>query len=125
MNESSVKRASLLITVIVAGVFGLSILLGSYLIPFAVVVAGLVAMRFIMSKAKREGIVLEDERLELIASKASDGTFRVVVVALAVIGLALEATSNALGEALLYVCCSMLMLYLIFYSYYASRLGGL
>ena len=124
MNENTIKKLNVLITAIVGIVIGLSILQGSYLILLIAIVAGLALMRFISNKARTEGIVLEDERLELIANKASDKTFRVVTVALVIFGFALKALNNALGDTLLYIGCLVLITYLVFYRYYASKLGG-
>ncbi len=124
MNESTVKKLNVLITAMVGVTVGLSILQGSYLIPLIAIIAGLALMRFISNKARTEGIVLEDERLELIANKASDKTFRVVTIALVIFGFALKALNNALGDTLLYIGCLMLIVYLVFYRYYASKLGG-
>jgi len=94
------------------------------LIPLIAIIAGLALMRFISNKARTEGIVLEDERFELIANKASDKAFRVVTIALVIFGFALKALNNALGDILLYMGCLMLIVYLVFYRYYASKLGG-
>ena len=124
MNENTVKKLNVLITVMVGVTVGLSIFQGSYLIPLIAIIAGLALMRFISNKARTEGIVLEDERLELIANKASDKTFRVVTIALVIFGFALKALNNALGDTLLYIGCLMLIVYLVFYRYYASKLGG-
>ncbi len=124
MDESTVKKLNALITAIVGVVIGLSIPQRSYLIPLIAIIVGLVLMRFIKSKARTEGIVLEDERLEVIASKASDKTFRVVTIALVIFGFALKALNNALGDILMYIGCLMLIVYLVFYRYYASKLGG-
>ena len=68
------------------------------LIPLIAVVAGLILTRFVANKAGAEGMVLEDERLKLIATRASDMAFRAVTVALAIFGFALKALNNALGE---------------------------
>lgn len=124
MNESTVKKLNVLITAMVGVTVGLSIFQGSYLIPLIAIIAGLALMRFISNKARTERIVLEDERLELIANKASDKTFRVVTIALVIFGFALKALNNALGDTLLYIGCLMLIVYLVFYRYYASKLGG-
>ena len=124
MNENTVKKLNVLITAIVGVAVGLSIFQESYLIPLIAIIAGLALMRFISNKARTEGIVLEDERLELIANKASDKAFRVVTIALVIFGFALKALNNALGDALLYIGCLMLIVYLVFYRYYASKLGG-
>ena len=124
MNENTVKKLNVLITAMVGVTVGLSILQGSYLIPLIAIIAGLALMRFISNKARTEGIVLEDERLELIANKASDKTFRVVTIALVVFGFTLKALNNTLGDILMYIGCLMLIVYLVFYRYYASKLGG-
>ncbi len=124
MNENTVKKLNVLITAIVGVAVGLSIFQESYLIPLIAIIAGLALMRFISNKARTEGIVLEDERLELIANKASDKAFRVVTIALVIFGFALKALNNALGDVLLYIGCLMLIVYLVFYRYYASKLGG-
>ncbi|RLJ01490.1 MAG: hypothetical protein DRP11_04295 [Candidatus Aenigmatarchaeota archaeon] len=124
MNESTVKKLNVLITAMVGVAIGLSIAQGNYLITLIVVIAGLATIRFISNKARTKGIVLEDERLELTTIKASDKTFRVVTVVLVTFGFVLKALNNVLGDTLLYIGCLMLIVYLVFYRYYASKLGG-
>ena len=124
MNESVVRKLNALITGIVGVIIGLSILQRNYLIPFIAIIAGLALMRFIRNKARKEGVVLADERLELIAKTASDRAFRMMTIALVIFGFALKISNNALGNALLYIASLMVIVYLIFYRYYASKLGG-
>jgi len=124
MNESVVKKLNALITAIVGVIIGLSILQRNYLIPFIAIIAGLALMRFIRDKAREEGVVLADERLELIAKTASDRAFRMMTIALVIFGFVLKISNNALGNALLYIASLMVIVYLIFYRYYASKLGG-
>jgi len=80
---------------------------------------------FIRKRAKAEGIVLEDERVEMIASKASYKTIQAVAIFLLVLGFALNILGNSLGNILLFVTCLILITYLVFYRYYASKLGGI
>jgi len=124
MDETAVKRLHMVITGIVGGIIGLSIAQGNYLIPLIAIIIGLATVHVIRSKAKEKGVVLEDERIELIASKASDRTFRTVTIVLAVVGFVIKALSNPVGDVLLYVGCSMLLVYLAFYHYYAWKFGG-
>ena len=124
MNESVVRKLNALITAIVGVTIGLSILQRNYLIPFIAIIAGLALMRFIRDKAREEGVVLADERLELIAKTASDRAFRMMTIALVIFGFVLKISNNALGNALLYIASLMVIVYLIFYRYYASKLGG-
>jgi len=124
MNKSVVRKLNALITAIVGVIIGLSILQESYLIPFIAIIAGLALMHFIRDKARKEGVVLADERLELIAKTASDRAFRMMTIALVIFGFALKISNNALGNALLYIASLMVIVYLIFYRYYASKLGG-
>ena len=124
MNKSVVRKLNALITAIVGVIIGLSILQESYLIPFIAIIAGLALMHFIRDKARKEGVVLADERLELIAKTASDRAFRIMTIALVIFGFVLKISNNALGNALLYIASLMVIVYLIFYRYYASKLGG-
>jgi len=47
-----------------------------------------------------------------------------MTIALVIFGFALKALNNALGDILMYIGCLMLIVYLVFYRYYASKLGG-
>jgi|Deesub1362A_J573_1020465.scaffolds.fasta_scaffold01202_20 uncharacterized membrane protein len=124
MDESRVRKLNILIGVVVGAAVGLSIVQKNYLLAFIAVIVGLILTRFIKSKARIEGVVLEDERVELIASKASDRTLRFVALLLVIIGFVLKALNNSLGDILLYIGCLMLIVYLVFYRYYALKFGG-
>ena len=125
MDEGTVRRLHLIITVAIVVIAGFSIAQGNYLVPVIAVMIGLAAIHAIKSKAKEKGVVLEDERVELIASRASDRTFRAVTIALAIVGFALKALGNPAGDVLMYLACFMLLVYLVFYHYYASKFGGI
>jgi len=124
MDESTLRKLNLLVTAMVGIVVGLAILQENYLTPIIAVIVGLAIIRFINNEARTEGIVLKDERLELITSKASDKTLRVVAITLLIFGFAFKVLNNALGDTLLYTSCLMLIVYLVFYRYYASKFGG-
>ena len=125
MNEKIVRRLNLLTTAAVGAIAGLA---GIHKNAFAALIAvalGLILIRFTKSKAKAEGIILEDERIELIASKASYKTIQAVALILLTLGFALNALNNSLGDVLLFIVCLILVTYLAFYRYYASKFGGL
>ncbi len=125
MNERRVRILQTLIGSFVGIAVGLSIVLGNYAVPIIAVILGLIAVRSIRSRAEREEVVLEDERAELIASKASDRTLRTVTILLATLGFALKFLGYSNADILLYTACVTLIVYLIFHRYYAYKMGGL
>ncbi len=124
MNDEAFRRLHTIVVGMVCAIIGFSIVLRNYLMLFTAIALGL-ALRFVIErKAEREGIVLEDEMLEHIAVKASDGTLRLTTITLAVIGFALKASGNPMGDILLYICCATLVVYTVIYRYYAWKFGG-
>ena len=121
MDERSVRMLQALVEGVVGATVGLSIVLGSYVIPIVAVILGLIVVRAIRRKAEKEGVVLEDERAELIASKASDRAFRTVTILLATLGFALKFLGYQ-ADVLLYTACVMLIVYLAFHRYYAHKM---
>lgn len=121
---ASYKRA---IMAVVASLVAFSAFTGEFLIALISVVAGLLLLYLLKSKA--EG-VLVDERAYKISEKASRRTIQVVGVASAVVGFFLIGLSRIgrgelfeAGLSLAYFSAVLMLVYLVFYQYYAKKFG--
>ena len=116
------------VIIIMAILVAWSVMAGNAWIPVPAFVAASVII-YLISRGTRNRPI--DERTYIIADKASRLAFRIFGLFGAVIGATLLALSRdshpeleQSGFALLYAVCALLVVYLIGYTYYSRKLGG-
>ena len=124
------KKFNLYKLVITAGVgflVGLSAISGELTIAVAAVVIAMILLYLLKSRVKQ---VIEDERIYRISEKASRRTIQVVGTITALLGLTIIGLSRSgyleldeVGFSLVYFATGLLMVYMLFYGYYAKKLG--
>ncbi|MEM0466754.1 MAG: DUF2178 domain-containing protein [Candidatus Thermoplasmatota archaeon] len=117
----------LVITLVVGFVIGLSAIGGEPITAIAAVVMGMIVLYALKSRINQ---VIEDERIYRISEKASRRTIQVVGTTMGLLGLALIGLSKSgylkltdVGSLLAYFASVLIIVYLIFYSYYSRKLG--
>ncbi|MEM4258284.1 MAG: DUF2178 domain-containing protein [Candidatus Thermoplasmatota archaeon] len=117
----------LVITLVVGFVIGLSAIGGEPITAIAAVVMGMIVLYALKSRINQ---VIEDERIYRISEKASRRTIQVVGTTMGLLGLALIGLSKSgylkltdVGSSLAYFASVLIIVYLIFYSYYSRKLG--
>ena len=125
------KKFNLYKLVITAGVGfldGLSAISGELTIAVAAVVIAMILLYLLKSRVKQ---VIEDERIYRISEKASRRTIQVDGIITALLGLTIIGLSKSgylelteVGFSLVYFATALLMVYMLFYGYYAKKLGG-
>lgn len=124
VRYNSCRRA---IMVAVAGLVVLSAITGEFLIALFSVVAGLLFLYLLKSRAGR---ALVDERAYKISEVASRRTIQVVGIASAIVGLSMVGLSRIgypklleAGLSLAYFSAILILTYIAFYRYYAKKFG--
>jgi uncharacterized membrane protein len=127
MERKKFKLYGLVITIVVGFFIGLSAIRGEFTITVVAVVIGMILLFALKSRVKQ---VIEDERIFRISEKASRRTIQVVGTITALLGLTIIGLSRRgyleleeVGFSLAYFATALLMVYLIFYSYYAKKFG--
>ena len=118
---------SMLIIMIVGFFIGLSAIRAEPITAIFAVFIGLIILCTLKSRVKQ---VIEDERAYRISEKASRRTIQVVGTTTALIGLSIMGLSKSgylefieVGYTLACFATVLLMVYMIFYGYYAKKLG--
>ena len=127
MERKKFKLYWLVITIVIGFVIGLSAFRGEPIIAIVAVVIGMILLYVLKSRVKQ---VIEDERIYKISEKASRRTIQVVGTTTAVLGLSILGLSRSgylelaeVGYSLAYFAAVLLMVYMIFYGYYAKKFG--
>lgn len=127
MERKKFKRYGLVITIIVGFVIGLSAFRGEPIAAIVAVVIGIILLYLLKSRVKQ---VIEDERVYRISEKASRRTIQIVGTTTALLGLAIIGLSKSeylklaeVGYSLACFATVLLMVYMIFYGYYAKKFG--
>ena len=127
MERKKFKLYWIIITIAVGFVIGLSVFRGEPIIAIVAVVIGMILLYSLKSRVKE---VIEDERAYRISEKASRRTIQVVGTTTALIGLSIIGFSKSgylelveVGYSLACFATVLLMVYMIFYSYYARKFG--
>jgi len=128
MESRKFKKYGLIIIVVVGFFIGLSVSRGGEPITAVVaVVVGMILLYVLKSRVKQ---VIEDERIYRISEKASRRTVQVVGTTTAIIGLSVMGLSRSgylelteVGYLLACFAAVLLMVYMIFYGYYAKKFG--
>ena len=127
MESRKFKKYGLIIIVVVGFFIGLSASRGEPITAVVAVVVGMILLYVLKSRVKQ---VLEDERIYRISEKASRRTVQVVGTTTAIIGLSIMGLSRSgylelieVGYSLACFATVLLMVYMIFYGYYAKKFG--
>jgi uncharacterized membrane protein len=127
MDRKKFKLYGLIITIAVGFIIGLSAIRGELTIAVVAVVIGMILIYVLKSRVKQ---VIEDERVYRLSEKASRRTIQVVGTTTALLGLTIIGLSRSgylelteVGFSLAYFATALLMVYMIFYCYYAKKCG--
>lgn len=127
MEREKFKLYGFVITIVVGFVIGLSVFRGEIITAIVAVVVGMILLFMLKSRVKQ---VIEDERVYRISEKASRRTIQVVGVTIALLGLSILGLSKSgylelfeVGYSLTCFATVLLMVYMIFYWYYAKKFG--
>jgi uncharacterized membrane protein len=127
MERKKFKLYGLVITIVVGFVIGLSVIRGEPITAISAVVIGMIMLYALKSRVKQ---VIEDERVYKISEKASRKTIQVIGTTTAILGLTIIGLSRSgylelaeVGYSLACFAAVLLMVYMIFYGYYAKKLG--
>jgi uncharacterized membrane protein len=127
MERKKFKIYWLIITVIVGFIIGLSAFRGEPIIAIVAVVIGMILLYTLKGRVRQ---VIEDERIYKISEKASRRTIQVIGTTTAILGLSILGLSKSgylnlteVGYSLACFAAVLLFVYMIFYSYYAKKLG--
>jgi len=127
MERKKFKLYGLVITIVVGFFIGLSVFRGEPITAIVAVVVGMILLYALKSRVKQ---VIEDERVYRISEKASRRTIQVVGTITALLGLTIIGFSKSgylklveVGYSLACFATILLMVYMIFYGYYAKKFG--
>ena len=127
MERKKFKLYGLVLTIIVGFFIGLSVFRGE---PITAIVAVVVGMILLYALKSRVNQVIDDERVYRISEKASRRTIQVVGTITALLGLTIIGLSRSgylelveVGYSLAFFATILLMVYMIFYGYYAKKFG--
>ena len=127
MERKKFKLYGLVITIVMGFVIGLSVFRGEPITAIVAVVVGMILLYALKSRVKQ---VIEDERVYRISEKASRRTIQVVGTTTALLGLSILGLSKSgylelvdVGYSLVCFATVLLMVYMIFYGYYARQFG--
>ena len=115
MDRKRYGLVGTLVAVAVGGAVGFAVQNNQPLLVVISVVIGVLLLRF---ARKRVDEPLVDERIERVAEKASRRTLEVFGVATALLTAVLIALGREEGYVLGFVVCSVLVVYLAFYTIY-------
>jgi uncharacterized membrane protein len=128
MKTKKLTLYRILFSIILASMFLYAVLVGDSILLVFSIMAGFV-LTLILARKKEKIIV--DERIQLINEKASTMTVRTFVAGASLFGFILwgldyigYAELYPLGFTLLYSACALMILNMIFGSYYRRKYGG-
>lgn len=124
MNRKTYRILQVSIVAGMGGVLGWSFAVGFGYLPFIALIIG-TGFMFILGTHKPQELE-GDERTRRIGGKAASATYQVFTLTIAVLGLYFKTlaegeTSATIGNTLLYSACSLVLLFLVFYSYYNRK----
>ena len=127
MEGRKFKQYGFIITIVVGFFIGLSVFRGEPITAIVAVVIGMILLYALKSRVKE---VIEDERVYRISEKASRRTIQVFGTTTALLGLFIIGLSKSgylnlvdVGYSLACFATVLLMVYMIFYGYYARQFG--
>jgi len=127
MEIKKFKLYGIILLFVVGFFIGLSVIRGEPITAIFAVVLGMILLYALKSRVKQ---VIEDERVYRISEKASRRTIQVVGTTTAVVGLTIMGLSKSgylelteIGYSLAFFATVLLMVYMLFYGYYAKKFG--
>ena len=127
MESRKFRQYGFVITIVVGFIIGLAAFRGEPIIALVAVVVGMILLYTLKGRVKQ---VIEDERVYKISEKASRRTIQVVGSTTAILGLSILGLSRSgylelveVGYSLACFATVLLMVYMIFYGYYARKFG--
>jgi uncharacterized membrane protein len=128
MKTQKLTLYQILFSIILIAVFIYAVLVGdSILLVFSIMAA--FALTLILAR-KQEKIIV-DERIQLINEKASTITLNIFILSSSALGFILLGLDNIgyaelsqLGFNLLYSACALMILNILFRTYYRRKYGG-
>lgn len=128
MKPKKLTLYRILAAAILATTFLYAVLVGNPILITSSIIAGFI-LTIILARKQQEIIV--DERTQLINEKSSTMTVRTFVSGASLLGFILwgldyigYAELYLLGSTLLYAACALMILNMIFGSYYRRKYGG-
>jgi uncharacterized membrane protein len=128
MKAKKPTRYRILFSIIVASMFLYAVLVGDSMLLVFSIIAGF-ALTLILARKQEKVIV--DERIQLINEKASTTTLNTFILGASLLGFALLGLGNIgyaelsqLGFNLLYSACALMILNMLFRTYYRRKYGG-
>jgi len=127
MNRTQFARCGSLIGGAIGAAVGFGVATGNYLLIIVAVVLGVVA-EYVCKRCVSE--IVEDELVYRLSERAALRAFQAFALTAGLGGALLVAFGNQLpglgqlrpvGMTLAFSACSLLLLYLVFYSYYARK----
>ena len=125
MSKRTYTLCSIVIAIAIGALVSWSVEVGNAIVPIVAVAGGMGVLYFCRSQVKE---IMEDERHQQIAEKASLITFRISMIGMAVGGAVLLALGQSglvefrgVGLTLSYTVCVLVLLYLILYEYYSRK----
>lgn len=125
MSKRIFTLCNIAIAMAMGAAVGYSVAVGNAIVPI-VAVAGGMGLQYLCRRQVKE--IVEDERLYKITEKASQITFRISTIMMAVTGAVLIALSHSIsadfrlvGLTLVYAVCALIVLNLVLYIYYSRK----
>lgn len=128
MKTRTLALCRMILSIILACVVVWSISVGNSVIVVVAIIAGLAVTILLRRKDER---IRVDERIQLINEKSATATVKIYVLGATLVGVVLLALENSgyaelspSGFTLMYSACALMILNLIFGSYYRRKYGG-
>ncbi len=124
MNRKQLGKCKAMIGVFIGITVAVSVSVGNVFPALAAILIG-TAASYICSRRMTE--VVNDEMIYRISEKASRRVVQIFTPAIAVIGMVIITLEDSypglysVGMVLTYLACSLLILYMLFYSYYGRK----
>jgi uncharacterized membrane protein len=118
----------MILSIILAIVVVWSVLVGNSILVVVAIITGLAVTIFLRRKDER---IRVDERIQLINEKSATAVVKIYILGATLVGGVLLALDNSgydgfspSGFTLIYSACALMILNLIFGSYYRRKYGG-
>jgi uncharacterized membrane protein len=128
MKTRKLALCRMILSIILTCVVVWSISVGNSVLVVVAIIAGLAVTILLRRKDERIRI---DERIQLINEKSATATVKIYVLGATLVGVVLLALDNSgyaelsqSGFTLMYSACALMILNLIFGSYYRRKYGG-
>ena len=128
MKTRTLALCRMILSIVLAIVVVWSVLVGNSILVVVAIITGLAVTIFLRRKDER---IRVDERIQLINEKSATAVVKIYVLGATLVGIVLLALDNSgyaglsqSGFSLMYSACALMILNLIFGSYYRRKYGG-